>query len=44
MLDYLIELPRPEPRLMHLPELIEDLRQTTDLQISWLGPDKLTID
>lgn len=44
MLDYLTELPRPEPRLMHLPELIEDLRQTTDLQISWHGPDKLTID
>ena len=44
MLDYLTELPQPEPSVLNLPELTDELAQATDLQISWQGPDSLYID
>ena len=44
MLDYLTELPSPEPSIVAVDDLIEDLQKTTDLQINWQGPTSLNID
>ena len=44
MLDYLTEMPRPEASIVAVDELIEDLQNTTDLQINWQGPTSLNID
>ena len=44
MLDYLTELPSPEPSIVVVDDLIEDLQKTTDLQINWQGPTSLNID
>ena len=44
MLDYLTELPQPEPETLNLSALTAELEQATNLQISWRGPDRLYVD
>ena len=44
MLDYLTEMPRPEAQIVAVEELVQDLQNTTELQINWQGPDRLYID